>query len=369
MLRCDNCGNKNREASRFCDQCGAALNAATVEKPQRRVWRTAFTGALLLYPVALLALSLVNMIAPRRTGVLALTEVFAPYLFLPLLLFVPFTFLRKTAALRVALLLCGLLFLVRFPPTLASSAPANPSGGLRISTLNWNVRLGGQPQQIRPFLMTKPAAIVGMVETEWEWLRDDAGLRKVYPYQLDSPGEAAPGNALLSVYPIISSGILDTPGNLWRRPQVMWARLEVGMGQVLTVVVAHPSPANTCGGEYSVPRCYDTALRDARLQSIKAFIQPMLERDEAVLLMGDFNVTEREPAYKDLAAGLQDLQKAVGTGTGNTWRPPRFMSISMAILRIDYQLTSPGITPLSASVDCTPRGSDHCTLKGEYLLR
>lgn len=368
-MECYNCGNYNRGHSRYCDQCGSMLEARPGKQPSRHPWKVVSTLLLLVYPIMLVVVSLVNMLVPRRAGVLALTEVFAPYLFLPLLLLVPFAFLRRGKALKVALVACGLLFLLRFPPALASSAPVSDAGGLSISAMNWNVRTGGQADKIRPVLMSKPAAIVGLVETDWNWLRDDTELRQIYPYQLASPGKAAPGNALLSSYPIISSGILDTPKELWGRPQVMWARLEVGLGQTLTVVVAHPPPGNTCGSRGPFPHCYDTALRDKRLQRIREFIQPSLDRGESVLLMGDFNVTEREPAYKDLATGLQDLHKMVGSGAGHTWRPPQFMSLDMAMLRIDYQLTSPNIMPLSSSVDCTPRGSDHCIVVGHYLLK
>jgi exonuclease III len=45
------------------------------------------------------------------------------------------------------------------------------------------------------------------------------------------------------------------------------------------------------------------------------------------------------------------------------------MEQQLALLRIDYQFSSPGVVPVSAKVDCTPRGSDHCIVTGEYVVR
>jgi endonuclease/exonuclease/phosphatase (EEP) superfamily protein YafD len=93
-------------------------------------------------------------------------------------------------------------------------------------------------------------------------------------------------------------------------------------------------------------------------------VEPYVENGEHVILLGDFNVTEREPAYRDVSSGLTDLFRAVGTGAGSTWRPHQLMGLDFALLRIDYIFTGPGIRPLRASADCTPRGSDHCILQG-----
>jgi endonuclease/exonuclease/phosphatase family metal-dependent hydrolase len=171
---------------------------------------------------------------------------------------------------------------------------------------------------------------------------------------------------LLSRYPILEQGVLDQPADLWPRPDVMWARLALEGGATLRVVTAHPRPARW-GREPCLSRvCYDPSRRDAQLASIRAFVAPALARGERLLLLGDFNVTDREPAYRDLAAGLQDAYMAVGSGAANTWGPGNLMSHGLALLRIDYFFTSPALRPLRLAVDCTPRGSDHCLLLGTF---
>ncbi|MEO8287915.1 MAG: endonuclease/exonuclease/phosphatase family protein [Chloroflexota bacterium] len=322
---------------------------------------------LTLYPALLVVLSLVNTLQPRRTGLLALTEVFAPYLFMPLLLIAPFALMRKAWLLRVALLVCVVLFCVRFPPKLVASVPQATPGAIQLSAMHWNVMLGGNYDKMIEVLRTKPASIVSMVEADWIRLSTDYEVGALYPYRFgDEKSGPVSGQALLSTYPIIEEGVLDEMPGLWGAPRVIWARLDVGLGRNVIVVVAHPPPGRFCGRSTFPNRCYDTTLRDKRLAAINAFVQPFVKSGDSLLLLGDFNVTEREPAYTDLSAGLVDSQLSAGTDTGLTWRPASLMDKNLAILRIDYMFSSPNVLPLATSVDCTPRGSDHCIVHGRF---
>jgi vancomycin resistance protein VanJ len=312
----------------------------------------------------------VNMLDPKRTGLLGLSEVFAPYLFLPLLLLVPLLFMRGAAILRVLLVLCAIVYVVRFPPKLIIAAPTGTPGAIHLSVLSWNTRFGGQHDQVMAVLKSKPAAIVGLVEANWDKLSADPEVAALYPYRwgVEADGPAS-GEALLTAYPILEKGILggaDIWGNV---PRAVWARLDVGLGKNVVVVVAHPPPGGFCT-RYTFPRgCYNTSVRDHQLEGINAALQPYLRAGDALLMVGDFNVTEREPAYNDLSAGLVDAYHVVGTDTGTTWRPTSLMNHAFALLRIDYQFSSPNVTPLSSRVDCTPRGSDHCIVAGEFEVK
>jgi len=83
-------------------------------------------------------------------------------------------------------------------------------------------------------------------------------------------------------------------------------------------------------------------------------------------LIGDFNVTHREPAYAVLAAGLRDAHVEAGLGPGFTWRPSRVAGVPVGVLRIDYILTSPDFAIGSVGLDCTDE-SDHGRLSGRGL--
>jgi vancomycin resistance protein VanJ len=373
---CDNCGYNNTNVSRYCDDCGARLGQRLGEMGVRRTnpivtWaRRLFLFVLMLYPLFVLGLTVYNMVQPRRTGLFALSEVFAPYLFLPLLALVPFVFMRRARMLRIALMVCALVFLVRFPPNIVASAPVSTPGAIHLSVMSWNVLTGGRYEQVMSVLRQKPASIIGIVEADWNRLSTDPEIAQLYPYRWGvQAGDMVSGQALLTAYPILEQGVFDTPADLWDMPRVIWARLDVGLGRNVVVVVAHPPPGHTCNRRTFPTRCFDTAKRDQRLARIHEYVEPFLEQGDNLIMLGDFNVTEREPAYSDLSAGLVDTHRAVGTGTGTTWRPKSLMSHPFALLRIDYIFTSPNLTPLSASADCTPRGSDHCIVQGTVEVR
>jgi endonuclease/exonuclease/phosphatase family metal-dependent hydrolase len=297
-----------------------------------------------------------------------LSEVFAPYLFLPLLLLVPFVFMRGAAVLRVMLFVCAVVYGVRFPPKLISAAPPQTPGAINLSVMNWNVRAGGDYEALVGMLSDRPAAIVGLVEADWHTLSADPEIARVYPYRWGvQAGGPVTGQALLSVYPIIQQGIVDTPADVWTGiPRAAWARLDVGVGRNIVVVVAHPPPGRLCNMRTFPNNCYDTTTRDKQIAAINAFVQPFLKAGDALLLIGDFNVTEREPAYRDLSAGLTDAHLAAGTGMGATWRPAQFMDQPLGLLRIDYIFSSLQLMPLTLDVDCAPRGSDHCIVSGTF---
>ncbi len=211
------------------------------------------------------------------------------------------------------MLACMLVFCVRFPPRLVSAAPASDPGALHLSAMQWNVKEGGQYDQIMEVLRQKPASIISLVEADWDRLSRDPEVAALYPYRWgvrsERPGS---GQVLLTTYPIIEEGMLEAPPGVWDMPRVVWARLDVGSGHSVVVVVAHPQPGSFCSRRTFPQSCYVTATRDKRLAAINAFVQPYLKNGDLLLMLGDFNVTEREPAYNDLSAGLVDAQRAVG---------------------------------------------------------
>src|SRR5207253_184818 len=150
---------------------------------------------------------------------------------------------------------------------------------------------------------------------------------------------AVRGIALLSAYPILDFMPVDTRQGASDAPSFTWAVLDIGGGRRLLVVAVHPSaPERTSvsGRGCWLSMCYDTARRDEQLAQLRAAIDPILRQDETqasttvspqlkpgdpMIMVGDFNVTDREPAYQDLSAGLTDAFRRVGQGFGNTWQP------------------------------------------------
>jgi endonuclease/exonuclease/phosphatase family metal-dependent hydrolase len=192
-------------------------------------------------------------------------------------------------------------------------------------------------------------------------------LARVYPYRLLYPDGCPPGSAILSKLPILEHSRFDGGQSNEQIPRGCWARLDTGNGNSLTVIGAHPYPPM---GNCRLPVCIDPSKRDAQIARLRqaGSVNAFLESGTPFLLVGDFNVTDREPAYRELSAGLRDAQLEVGSGAGSTWAPLTFMRRGIPLIRIDYLFSSPSVTPLTMKVDCTPHGSDHCMLFGTFEL-
>jgi endonuclease/exonuclease/phosphatase (EEP) superfamily protein YafD len=130
------------------------------------------------------------------------------------------------------------------------------------------------------------------------------------------------------------------------------ARLSTAIGPVDLVAVhtAAPTSATTISHWRRMMR----QLRDLAAQ-----------RDNPVLLVGDFNATVYHSRFDELLdTGLTDAHSARGTGMVGTW--PRDRAFP-PLLRIDHALSSEEIVPVAASYG-TGRGSDHRPIFVEYAL-
>lgn len=355
-----------------CDAIGRTHLGVRLSASRRR--RIAI-GLACGYPGALLALCLLQSAMPRRSGPLGLSLVFAPYLFLPLLALSPLLFLRGAAPLRLLFLFCWLLFGIRFPLQLPRpAAPADPAA-TTISVMTWNVNFGGASNltDVRRFVETRPADVIALQEDYlvWGdpdhrvWMARERALARVYPHQVRLNRA---GLVILSVYPILEATRDDPQPSGSAPPPVAWGRLDLGGGRTVVVATAHPVNAAPARCRAEGWRCFDAAERDLQIQRVRDSLSPFLQRGEPLILVGDFNLTEQEPAYRDLVDGLRDAHREAGAGLGHTWVPPWLARRGLPLLRIDYMFSSPQVTPLRLAPDCARRGSDHCALHGRFAV-
>jgi endonuclease/exonuclease/phosphatase family metal-dependent hydrolase len=310
--------------------------------------------------VLLVVLTLVQVVAPRRSGPLALTQVFAPWLFLPLLVLLPFAWALRDRVLVVALALAAVTFAVHLGPALVPHPhPPPPAGAVPVRVASWNVYIRNPAGMVLETVRSLDADVVGLVEVnprQAARLDADSTLHTRYRTVLMAP-EANRG--LLSRYPLIDSGVAEDAS---ARPGsgLLWARLDLGGGRLLTVVVAHPLPAEASPSS-RLPLHWDARPRDAEIAYVKAFVDARIAAGERVVLVGDFNVTDREPANADLSRGLRDAHD-VAWGAGASWGPFPARRRGLALVRIDRILAGPGTVPTASGTDCTFHGSDHCLL-------
>ncbi len=326
------------------------------------------TGSALL----VVLVSALHLLTPQRSGILALTQIFAPYLFLALVPLIPLICCKHTRLLRIALGMGGVVFGLRFGPSLVSWPPAVTPNTPQLSAISWNTYVDNRNTVVLTHtLADSGAGVVALQEFTYAHsgaIKANAELNRLYPWQIHIPGRAD-GMGLLSRYPILEQGRLDNP-NLPDENPILWARLDIGAGRTLLAINAHPRPGRIGFlGDLPVPHDFEPSTRDAEIRFIHEFVTARLAEGESLLLMGDFNLTEREPAYRELVAGLQDAHAAAGVGTGHSWRPSRIMQSGFALIRIDYLLSSPQLRPLATTTDCTPRGGDHCIVRGVFELQ
>jgi vancomycin resistance protein VanJ len=321
---------------------------------------------LALYPIGLLAFTLLTLLREPRVGIGALAQVFAPYFFAPLLLLAPLTLLRGAVILRSALAAALIAYLAVYPPALNLSAPPPPADMPVLRVISWNIYVNHvtADELLRTFDTYDPD-LVALQETDWRTLAAQSSLLERFPYHLITPDVAAPGLAILSRYPIIAAGVPQL-GDAFDMPRLMWATLDVN-GTPVTAVNAHPQPPRLGGATCPFMRCYNQGPRDEQISRMRSFIAERMATGEPLLVLGDMNVTEREAAYRELAAGLQDAHRVTGVGLGNSWRPS-LVRWPFGAIRIDYLFSHGPIAPVALTTDCTMRGSDHCLLFGTYTL-
>jgi vancomycin resistance protein VanJ len=332
------------------------------------VIRRLLMGLGIVACVAVLAVSLVNVVQPQRNGFLALTQVFAPYLFLGLLVFLPLCLIRDRSGrwLRPLMLLCAMVFLVRFVPgTIALPRSADP-GALEVPVTTWNLELGqADPAVVVETIRSMPAGLVGLEELTHDHadpIAADPAIRLRFPYQVLKPRGGSTGLGLLSSWPI------DAGWTFSYEPPILSATVSPVEGRSMAVVVAHPLPGTFGPGRFFGLPTYDASGRDWAIGVLRQTIDPILASGVPLVLFGDFNTVDREVGYRDLSAGLVDAQRAVGLGPGLTWRPPDIQWLPFGLLRIDDVFSANGLMPLTVGPDCTPRGSDHCILNATLEL-
>jgi vancomycin resistance protein VanJ len=322
--------------------------------------------AALGYGAALVALSVLWAIAAERNWLIALTNIFAPLFFMPLLLLIPAALLVRSRWLRgatlVALVICVAALGGRLTSTFAARAEGAP---LRVATFNlWqsNERVADTIAAIR----RQQADVVALQELSGPMaLVIERDLADVYPYQYLTPGMSTAGLGVISRYPLIETVRgFRVPGQR--------VRIDIN-GELVTLVNVHLTAPRYlpryAGNPWHIPplSAYNSATRDNQMDRLLAALD---ELDGPIVVVGDFNMGDREPRYAQLAATLRDAYRETAWGFGFTFPNNKTMfgiPIPFPLVRIDYVWTRGDLAPLTAWVDCN-HGSDHCMVVADLVV-
>jgi endonuclease/exonuclease/phosphatase (EEP) superfamily protein YafD len=325
-------------------------------------------GALIVSALAVVTLIELGLAIVRpEDGLPAVLQVLAPHIALiGLVLALLALALRNPTGATVALVLIAVVG-IRFGGEWISLPTGSPTAhlatdGIQVET--WNLEVDSRsPDQTVAFLLAHPADLVALQELQRsvaERIAADPGLHDRYPYQSLHPGDGFDGLGLLSRYPISGDSVSY-------RPAILEANVMVG-AQSVAIVNAHPIHGDIARfGTTRVPSGVDVANRNDDLDAIRGRVDHARAAGQATILLGDLNTASSEPAHDRLVAGLRDVHAEVGEGTGWTWRPSSLEFLGVGLIRIDYVIVSPDVTPVSIA-DICPAIGDHCLVSAAVDL-
>lgn len=180
-------------------------------------------------------------------------------------------------------------------------------------------------------------------------------LADLYPFQTLNPANGVSGMGIISRYPaqIAKTAV---PGKWLGEPQVVEVTIE---NQAVTIINVH-----------SVSVVIDS-LADIkqgvilREQSARQLIEFIRNLNGPVIVLGDFNMTDQNRAYRILASALNDAWRENGFGLGNTFPggPNRYkilgLHVPSRLFRLDYVFYTDDLIATSAYLGVWDDISDH----------
>ena len=293
----------------------------------------------------------------------ALVSLFAPYLFVPLVLLAPLGLIRPRFRYWAAILLSVLIFTLAYGPPVAVRAAEPVESMDELTILTFNI-LGyyDAEETVRAIVSEGTPDVVALQELTPALARrlvDELG--ETYPHRLLEPLEGSQGRGVLSRYPMVPARPSGAPAV---DPFCQVVEIDVE-GRTLTLYNAHLSVTEVWN--YLGPGAsFGEGIRgsfETREQQAQRILEDVDRRQEPVMVVGDFNMTPQTDAYRALARRLKDAHREAGRGFGHTFpaHGGRFLGIPYPrrVVRIDLILYSPDWVAQEARVLREHGRSDH----------
>lgn len=317
-----------------------------------------------LYAFSLVVWFVLRLMLGDRVWWLALISIFAPYLFGPLVVFVPLGLAAPNRRYWSAILLPVLIFVWEYGALFDFWPPRGWRAGERaIEVMSFNIWGYSESAETAHVLLSEgePDVVVlqelspRMAQTLVEEL---GGL---YPYRLLEPHDGPHGKGILSHYPLTDLGA-SVSSSLDSFTQVV--RIETADGP-FTLYHVHLAP--TMVFYYmDVNSSVADGIADsfvARERQVSQLVADMARREGPVIAAGDFNMTDQSAAYALLTSHLTDAHRQVGRGFGHSF--PAYAGSFQGIpilprtVRVDMIFYSAGFVALDCRVGREYGESDH----------
>lgn len=259
--------------------------------------------------------------------------------------------LRQWRAVPLMLPLLAIWIAIFVPPFLPKAAAQHEGTTLRIVTFN-------ALQQSTPALLEivreMDADVIALQELAPNSAQHFAALSDRYPYTALHPQDGVAGLGVYSRYPIVADEYRAV-GNGQQR-----VTLDVTGVQVVLFNV------------HTVPP-FSMRLQVERSAQVAALLAWSAPETDAVILLGDFNMTPLTADYRAVTGRYTDAFSAAGQGLGFTY-PSWGQALGLRgmvppLARIDYVFTSEHLLPLSAAVWAQSGGADHRPVVVEVAVR
>lgn len=306
----------------------------------------------------------------ERWWPLQLSEVFGSWVYAPLGLLLALALVARSRWALYALIAPTLFFGVEYGRQFLPNQhimPVYANSGLPVRVLTWNMHYTADPyDEFHSFVAELKPDVIALQELSLRMTRRfGETLRETYPHQALHTGSHTGGLALLSRYPV---RVAPSPA----RPficQCLVVEADIE-GRTATFIVVHiwrPSIQfelqESFLGVQQFSYRYQTPVFDQLLQQMETVDGPLV-------VLGDFNTTERQPNYRRLRTQLEDAFGQAGWGMGYTfpsnarlrgWRVPPLIRIDHILISRDWQAKAAwtgGLPP-----------SDHNYVAADLVLR
>lgn len=287
----------------------------------------------------------------------------AAYLFLPAPVVLVAGLLTRRWSLLIAALVPLLVAVTLFGPLLvprALKAADVPDAAPRLSVMTFNVHAHNDEfDAAQAAILSSGADVVALQELSTELSeRLRAGVAGTYPYFEYAPSPGGSGLGVLSRYPLAQLS-RDSGWTAGRNP--LGVLMSLPWGDTVLINVHNLSTSRTIG---EWPAEIEDSMRQR--ERISNMITDFVSATPLpVVVVGDFNTTERSTAYRLLRENLSDAWLEAGFGLGHTFpggplAPTPFgLTPPSWLLRIDYVFYSPELTAFDARIGPWDGASDH----------
>jgi endonuclease/exonuclease/phosphatase (EEP) superfamily protein YafD len=288
---------------------------------------------------------------------------FLHLMLLPSLALLPLALLQRRWKLAALLLPPTARFLSSYGPAfLPRPAPAQTHEGSTFSFLTYN--LHAELKAIDPMIAIIRAAnadIVNLQELGLETAqRFETEFAALYPYRAFHPNDwPNAGQGVMSRFPV--------------QEDVYWQHAHIydALGHQRVVVDVHGTRITLYNTHPVHPGMAETGFSTGpRGQEIRDILARADKESGAVIIAGDFNMSDQSDDYRYLAARYGDSYREVGYGLGLSfpdWSQPQARTSDLAhnlgflplLVRLDYVFHNAQLRPLEARVWPGAGGSDH----------